>query len=59
MKRLRLSKGNWRAIYDALVLYDQPRYRTVRSKIGVDGRAARERGVAPVTKRRTPPAPRF
>ena len=60
--RVRLTKKDWRVIYDALVDDSSAfteRSGTVLRKIGVDGRAARERGVAPVTKRRTPPAPRF
>lgn len=61
--RVRLTKADWKAIYDGVAfaadergevrLYesDMPRMRTVLRKIGVDGMAARDRGVAPVPRR--------
>ena len=65
--RVHLTKQDWKAIYDALgggldgsgvQVADEVRWRRVLSKIGVDGMAARARGVAPVRKRSTPRAPR-
>jgi len=71
MKKIRtrviLTAKDWQAIYNALGLCIElypggtfaPSMRRVVGKIGVDGMAARDRGVAPVTTRSTPRAPRF
>jgi len=49
--RVRLTAKNWRAIYDALcVSADHRECRAVLRKIGADGMAARDRGVAPVRR---------
>ena len=64
--RVRLTKKDWKAIYDALGLCIDlypggtfaPSMRRVLGKIGVGGMAASARGVAPVRKRSTPRAPR-
>ena len=58
--RVRLTAKDWKAIYDALAQCIDlwpgstfaPSMRRVFGKIGVDGMAARDRGVAPVRKAR-------
>ena len=55
-RRVRLTKPDWKAIYDGVAFAQptldkaNPRMRRVLSKIGVDGMAARDRGVAPVRR---------
>ena len=63
--RVRLTAKDWKAIADALTIRIAawphatftPPYRRALGKIGYDGTAARDRGVAPVRKRSKPAAP--
>ena len=72
-RRVRLTRGDWRAAYIALAFVAgtsavvraslseaiRTAARRALRKIGVDGMAARDRGVAPVVTRARPKAPRF